>query len=143
MGHEREEQSWFAKNWTWVIGCGCVLPVILAVGGIASLVFFASNMVKEAGFQQEALERARSAPAVVERLGSPIETTGIPMGNIRIDDAGGHADYVIGVQGPEGKGRLTVVAMKVDGEWVLEKLEFEPDGDGERLDLLAPATESP
>ncbi len=92
--------------------------------------------IRQSGIQQEVLERVRASTAVVERLGEPIETGWMVQGSISVSPGSGEADYSVPLNGPEGAGRVFVVAERRGGEWVFFELYVEIEGSGERIDLL-------
>lgn len=101
---------------------------MVAVGGLA--VF---TMAKSEPYQ-EALDRARHDPAVVEALGEPVEPGLLASGSINVDGAGGQADLKIPVSGPRGKGTLLVSATLVAGRWQYSAVVLEL-ADGRRVDV--------
>ena len=98
----------------------------LGVGGV----FWAA---RNFGVQDEALLRAQNNPAVVERLGEPIEIGWLMSGNISFENDTGQADYSIPISGPNGRGKLYILAYREDSEWRFEELYILING--ERFDL--------
>lgn len=129
----------------WV-ACGCagclllilvVVVFVIAVGGLA--VF---TMSKSEPYQ-EALDRARHDPTVVEALGEPVEPGLLASGSVNIDDAGGEADLRIPVSGPRGKGTLFVSATRVAGRWEYSAITVELADGGRRIDVGGRLLEAP
>ena len=110
--------------------------VVIFVLGIVALVF---GVMKSSDVYQEALSRAKSNPAVVVALGSPIKEGLMVSGSTQTNGATGQADLAIPISGPQGKGTIYVAATKAAGEWDYSKLEVEIDGTKERIDLKANA----
>jgi hypothetical protein len=145
-----EQKSWWGRNWPWAGPLGCVgcggcagLLVFLFVGGgLASLFGVLSASFASAEPVQQALESARRNPAIVEALGEPIEIGGgLPNGSLQTSPTDGSADLSVPLEGPNGKGRLYVVAEKDAGEWTTSRAEVELDGRPGRIDLMAPEPE--
>ena len=82
-----------------------------------------------------ALEQARSSPAVVDALGTPIEPEWYLTGTINVTGASGNADIAIPISGPKGAGTLYASARKRAGLWNYDVLEVALDAGGERIDL--------
>jgi hypothetical protein len=142
----QQEKSWWGRNWPWAgplgcVGCGgcaSLLVFLFAFGGVASIFGVLSASFASAEPVQEALEMARRNPAVLEALGEPIEIGGgLPSGSLETSNADGSADLSVPLQGPDGKGRLYVVAEKDAGQWTLQRAEVELSDIGGRVDLLA------
>jgi hypothetical protein len=84
---------------------------------------------------QEALEKIRENPAVIEALGEPIETALIPYGEVTASGDEGRAELRIGIRGPKGRASARLKAILSDGEWELIELKVRL-ADGRELDLL-------
>lgn len=142
----RERKKWYESPWVWVTsGCclGCVVVPLVLVGVFGAGIFY---LFKSTGVRDEAVERARTHPAVVEALGEPIEAGWMIQGSINIHHEGGdpnepsgEADFSLPLSGPEGEGRLYVRARRFGGEWVYEELSLAVEGRGSPIDLLEEA----
>lgn len=134
-----EERSRNLTPWIWGgVGCcaGCiVIPVVLVAvlgGGVVYL-------FRSSGIQEEVLGRVRADPEAVAALGEPIEAGWLIQGSIHLSDDGGEADFSLPVSGPDGSGRVYVVAQRRAGEWRFEELVLRVEG-GATIDLLAART---
>jgi hypothetical protein len=58
-------------------------------------------------------------------------------GNININGPSGNANLAIPLSGPKASATLYVVAEKRAGKWEYSTMEVAPEGQGERIDLLA------
>jgi len=131
-----EERSRNLSPWLWGgVGCcaGCILiPVVLVavLGGGVVYLFHSS------GIQDEVLARVRAHPEAVAALGQPIEAGWLIQGSINLSDDRGDADVSLPVSGPDGSGRVYVVAHRRAGEWEFEELVLRVEG-GAAIDLLA------
>ncbi len=109
-----------------------VLPLgLIAIVGLGFL-----GIVRNSGIYTEALEKVRSHPLVLERLGEPIETGWQFLGSIELNNSEGRADFSIPVSGPLGSGRLFVEAEKEAGVWEYHRLEIRLEDSDETLLLL-------
>ena len=125
------------KPWVkWVV-LGCSGLLLLVVFGIAACFSLVVGAVKKSGAYQEAMERARATPAVVEALGSPIEAGYFVSGSVSVEGGSGEAKLSIPLSGPKGKGTLYAEATKRANRWGFTLLELEVAGRSERIDLLA------
>lgn len=132
-----EERGWWSRNWGWccpLSGClGCLglalLLIVLAVGS-------AFWVVRGSEIDEMAMEIASQHPAVIEALGQPVERGWGFSGNVQRSTSGGSADIRFEIHGPDGRGRLHVTAERRDGKWVLDSLEFRPEGSSSWIDLL-------
>ena len=132
----RDEQGWFQSNWGWVVGCGCLLPVVLGLAVIGLGYFGTSAWIENASVFPDAMDRLRAHPAAIAALGEPIEShlTGVNA-SLHISDVSSDVDATFEVSGPEGRGRLHVIGEKHGDEWELLALELTIDG-GQTIDLL-------
>jgi hypothetical protein len=138
MHRHAEEESWWGRNWGWVVGCGCLAP-ILVVGGCIGLVYFSSlGWIKSTEVFGEALERVRAHPVVVEELGEPIETSAVGVrSSFNFTGSGGEAEAEMSIKGSRKSGRMHFAAEKRGDDWVLVELEVSVEGRDEPIDVLA------
>ena len=113
---------------------------VVFVGSIVLIVF---NAVKSSDVYKDALARAKTHPAVIEALGSPVTEGFLLSGNTNVNGASGEANLSIPVSGPKGKGTIYVAATKSLGRWNYSGLVLEIAKTRQRIDLLqrpAPAS---
>jgi len=113
---------------------------VVFVGSIVLIVFSA---VKSSDVYKDALARAKTHPAVIEALGSPVTEGLLLSGNTNVNGASGEANLSIPVSGPKGKGTIYVAATKSLGRWNYSGLVLEIERTHQRIDLLqqvAPAS---
>ena len=139
---EQEQKSWFSRNWGWVVpvggcGCGCLGLILLFVFGIGATIFGVSEMMTNSVPVGYAIEQASKNEKVIQFLGEPIESYGIPSGNISLDNDDGNVDFTISIKGPKGKGILIVRGIRVNSEWAYEDLYVRIKETQEEVNLLA------
>lgn len=113
---------------------------VVFVGSIVLIVFSA---MKSSDIYKDALARAKTHPAVIEPLGSPVTEGFLLSGNTNVNGASGEANLSIPVSGPKGKGTIYVAATKSLGRWNYSGLVLEIERTHQRIDLLqrpAPAS---
>ena len=113
---------------------------VVFVGSIVLIVFSA---MKSSDVYKDALARAKTHPAVIEALGSPVTEGFLVSGNTNVNGASGEANLSIPVSGPKGKGTIYVAATKSLGRWNYSGLVLEIAKTRQRIDLLqrpAPAS---
>jgi hypothetical protein len=117
----------------WAIwGVVIWLGVIVLFGGIFGGVFY---LLKSSDAYQLAVSRLQANTAAVSILGAPI-STGMPLGQIKINGASGRAALDFSVTGTKARGRLLVEALKQNGVWSLKVLKLKIDGRDDVIDLL-------
>ncbi|MBI4868029.1 MAG: hypothetical protein HY816_13875, partial [Candidatus Wallbacteria bacterium] len=109
---------------------------VLFGGFVALTLSLVFGSMKASDAYRQAMDRARTSPAVVEALGTPIREGFFVSGNISVDGASGMANLAIPVSGPRGKGTVYVEAKKAVGEWTFSRLVFEAAETKERVDIL-------
>ena len=113
---------------------------VVFVGSIALIVFSA---MKSSDVYKDALAQAKTHPAVIEALGSPVTEDLLLSGNANVNGASGEANLSIPVAGAKGKGTIYVAATKSLGRWNYSGLVLEIERTHQRIDLLqqvAPAS---
>lgn len=127
---------WMEENKKWFV------PTL--VGSIMMLIFvsvaigfiYVLGVVKTSKIYVISVEKARKNPKVRRVLGKNIKGGLFVEGTISVSHLSGEADFVIPISGSEGKGRLRVLAQKVDDQWIYAALEVEADKSVEVIDLL-------
>ncbi len=128
--------NWWSRNWKWFVPTGCLTLIALGVAFVAVIVLVVFGAMKSTDAYKMALARAKSDPAVIEVLGSPITDGWFMTGKTNVQGTAGEADIGIPISGPKGKGTIYAVATKSAGRWNYTTLEVEVNGRPERIDLL-------
>lgn len=135
--HDQPRRSWWGRNWKWAAPSGCLLLVVLAIGGCAAFFAFVVGSMKSTGAYAEAIERVQRNPDAIAALGEPITASWMIEGHFNDSGDTGDARYSLPVSGPNGSGTLRVQAVKRDGIWRFQQLELAPEGGG-TIELLTP-----
>jgi hypothetical protein len=128
--------NWWKRNWKWFVPLGCLSVALLFLVFVGSILVIVSSAMKSTDVYREALARARSDPAVIEALGSPIKDGLLVSGNTNVNGAAGESNLAIAISGPKGKGTVYVSANKSLGQWNYSGLVVEVAQTHERIDLL-------
>jgi hypothetical protein len=131
-----EKKSWWDRNWYWVLGGGCLIPILVCGGCFGVVTLFVKDKIENFGPYNEAVAVAVAHPVIVEELGEPIDAGFALQSNIQISNGEGTANLDIPLSGPRGSARLRVVATRSGGVWTFTKLEAHVDGLDEPIDLL-------
>jgi hypothetical protein len=132
--------NWWTRNWKWFVPLGCFSVAVLFVVFVASVMLIVFTAVKSTDVYKDAVARAKSHPAVLEALGSPVTEGFLVSGNTNVDGASGEANLSIPVSGPKAKGTIYVAANKSLGRWNYSGLVLEIANTHQRIDLLKNAT---
>ena len=123
------------------LGCFSIATLfIVFVGSIALIVFSA---MKSSDVCKDVLARAKTHPAVIEALGSPVTEGFLVSGNTNVNGASEEANLSVPLSGVKGKGTIYVTATKSLGRWNYSGLVLEIERTHQRIDLLqrpAPAS---
>ena len=130
-------KGWWSRNWGWVLPLGC-LSMVLSCGCLAMLFGgLAYKALGDSPVKAEALERAQNSPEVRAALGTPVEAGMMRQFSFKSGSAGGSADLLIPLKGPQGEGLLRAQAFKMGDRWHYTTLSVElPEG---TVDLLHPS----
>src|SRR4051795_9689338 len=105
-----QRKGWWGRNWKWTLPVGCLTPILVCGGGLALIVGVVFGSIRSSDVYKEAVAQARSSPAVVTALGSPVETGMLLSGRINVNGSSGDADLAIPIHGPRGRGKINAVA---------------------------------
>jgi hypothetical protein len=129
------QKGWFGRNWLWALPSGLLVLCLCPVGCCAGIFTFASGIIKSSEPYQTALSRAQNDPAVIERLGQPIEAGMFTQGNVNINNTVGDARLTIPISGPQGSAQINTTATRANSIWQTDTLTVDfPDGT--QIDLL-------
>ncbi len=83
------------------------------------------------------MESAGQNVQVRQKFGSPLKAEGLISGNLHVNGSSGNADLSIPIAGPQQKGTIRAVAVKIAGVWRFTYLQVSVKGQRECVDLLA------
>jgi hypothetical protein len=129
------KRNWWARNWKWFVPTGCLTLIVLFIAFSVVIVSFAFGIMKSTDIYKESLAKAKTHPAVIEALGSPIKDGFFFSGQTSENGASGEANLSIPISGPRGNGTIYVKAEKSLGRWNYSDLVVEIKKTGERIDL--------
>ncbi len=137
MEEEIARQSWFKRNWKWVVPTGgCLLIIVLIVAFAGSIIWGVTSLMSDSQAYEDAMSEASSNIEVVEFLGEPIETNGMAGGSINYSGGFGEAQLSIPIKGPKASATIYVSGEGVEGNWKYDRMEvFIKDSD-QVIDLL-------
>jgi hypothetical protein len=135
-------RGWWSRNWKWVVPVGCLTPILLVGGCVASIAWFVMSSIKGTDLYTDAVQRAQNDPRVIEALGEPVETGWWVTGNVNIDSNSGTADFAAPLMGTRKHGTLYVKGTREGGEWTYSVMNVAVD-DGPIIDLMSPSPEEP
>lgn len=133
---EYKQKSWFARNWGWVLGGGCLTLIIVVVIAIGGIIYKVADTVTESEPYTLALTKAKENEKVIEFLGTPIETNGMGNTSFQYSNGSTTAKLTIPIKGPIDEGSIVVDAEKLNDEWTYYILHVKIDGETEVINLL-------
>ena len=118
-----------------MLGIGCVVVMLASIAFVAGVFYFVFHLIKSSEVYQEGLHRAQQNAEVQAALGTPIEPGWWVMGNVNLNDDGGHANIHYPIEGPKGKAEVHVIASRSRSQWVYDTITVEPDATHRKIDL--------
>ena len=115
-------QTWLQRNTKWIVLGAVALGITLLGLFIAAILMLVTTAMRSNDVYREALTRAQNHPALIERLGTPIEPGFFTSGSINTAGPSGSADLAIPIHGPRGEATINVVAEKRGGTWIYESM---------------------
>lgn len=125
-----QQQSWFGRNWKWLVPVGCLVPVLCCGTFGASVFFGVTRVIQGSGAFREGLTRASANEDVKALLGTPLEPGMTVQGSLN----NGVANFDAAIKGPKGDGTLHVEAREGGGAVTFQALEVRAQG--KVIDLL-------
>jgi hypothetical protein len=136
-------KSWLGRNWKWFVPVAFLGAIAFFVGLFALIMGGVMGGMRDSDVAKEAVARAQANPSVVEQLGTRIDEGRLISGSINVNAGGsGDADLAVPISGPKGKGTVYVTARKIGGTWNYSQMIAAIEGTGEKIDLLAPSSET-
>ena len=132
---QQQQRGWFARNVLWLLPCGCLTIIGVAVGGVFLIISVVMGAMKSSDAYKNAMTRARADQRVVAAFGTPIKEGTMVGGSINVSGGSGQASLAIPVSGPKGEGKVYVEATKSAGTWSFQKLLVQTP-DGQTINLL-------
>lgn len=117
------QRTWLQRNTKWIVLGAVLLALAMLAAFITGILFFVAGLMRSSDVYKEALARAQAHPAVIERLGQPIEPGFFTSGTINVENDRGDADLSIPIHGPKGEATIRVVARKDGGPWQYESMQ--------------------
>lgn len=91
---------------------------------------------------RESMLEVRLHPAVIARLGTPIDTGWLISGRHRSENGVFILDIAVPVTGPKGAGTVFLEASKQDESWVVDRIIVEVKNQKEMMNLAPPESTS-
>jgi hypothetical protein len=120
------QRSWLGRNWGWLLGCGCLAPILLC-GGVAGVGYVMTNnyfnTIKSSDLYKDAVSKAKADPTVKAQVGDQLNESWW-VGGV-VDANSGKGVLVLTLTGPKGTGVLMAEADKKGAQWDYKKLEVQ------------------
>ncbi|MFO0594868.1 MAG: cytochrome c oxidase assembly factor Coa1 family protein [Myxococcaceae bacterium] len=129
-----QQQSWFGRNWKWLVPVGCGVPMICCLSFAAMTYFGASKLIEGSAPFVEAISKATGNDEVKATLGTPLKAGMGLNGSFNEKNGNGTADFSVPISGPKGSGTLRVKGTSLGGVWVYDVMQVEAGG--KVIDLL-------
>lgn len=127
---QQQQPGWFSRNWKWLVGLGCLLP-IMCCGIFGAVTYFTvTKVIQNSGVYAKAVPMAITDPDVVAALGAPVAPGMMLQGSVNETNGRGTADLSIPLEGSKAKGTLKINATKPssNADWEFQVLEVEAGG---------------
>jgi hypothetical protein len=138
MDNTISKNSWFTKNWKWVVpSAGCLSILVIAAVFALFLYKGITNFFEKSTPYKEAIELVLDNEEVQSVLGKPIEVSGFIKGGLKEAGESGNANFEIPLKGSKLKGTLYVIANKNENQWTFEVLTVTIAKNNKKINLLS------
>jgi len=107
-----------------LLGCGCLILLILGVGGCGAFAFGVVAMLRNSEPCQRGFALAAANPEVLAVTGQPLTMGWFITGSISDQGSSGSAELSIPVSGPSGSGHVLVTAELTPDNWQYRSITF-------------------
>ena len=130
-----KQKSWFARNWGWLLGGGCLTLIIIVIAIGVGAFYKITDSIKESEPYTYAFTKAIENEQVISFLGEPIESNGLGSSKYSYKNGSSTANLTIPIKGPKDEGTITVEAEKINDEWTYSTIYVKIDGENEVIYL--------
>jgi len=134
---QQNAANWLQRNWKWLLPVGCLTLLAVIAAFVLGVVFLVFRLIRSSDVYQQALDRARQSPTLIEALGPKIDDGYFMSGHLNENmNASGSAQMTIPLSGSKGNAVLHVEASKSRGVWTFSKLDAEIESTKQEIDVL-------
>lgn len=141
---EQIQQSWWKRNWKWVVPTGgCLTIIIIVIAFLSYGVYqFTDKLSEETSVFAfiGIIQKVQKSVEVREALGSPIRFDGLQDEGYDPEDSN-KLNLNFEIQGAQSDGQLRVIADKTEDGWSYTTFTVTVEETGEIIDLKDPADE--
>jgi hypothetical protein len=119
--------NWWNRNWKWFVPLGCFTVAVLFFAFVGSILVIVFSAMKSTDVYKEALARAKTDPAVIEVLGSPIKDGFLLSGNTNVNGASGESNWRFRSPVPREKGQFTCRRPSHSGNGIIRGSSLRSD----------------
>jgi hypothetical protein len=138
------KQSWWKRNWKWVVPTGgCLTIIIIVIAFLSYGVYqFTDKLSEETSVFAfiGIIQKVQKSVEVREALGSPIRFDGLQDEGYDPEDSN-KLNLNFEIQGAQSDGQLRVIADKTEDGWSYTTFTVTVEETGEIIDLKDPADE--
>lgn len=133
-----KEESWFKRNWKWVVPTGGCLTLIVVIAiFIVSAIYKLSSEIDNSDHAQYALEQIHQNEKAIEILGQPIEKGDVSNINLQWINGVSKISFDMTVSGPKNKGTVYLKAEKKGDDYSYKEMRLKIDETNEVINLVS------
>ena len=138
MEGNTQKQSWWKRNWKWVVPVGgCLTLVVIFIVAIGSIVYGVSAAISDSNAQKDGMEAVVKNEQVVAYLGEPIETNGMTGGSFNSSNGFKTTSITVPIKGPKGEATMHIEGEGVGDTWSYSTMQVFIESEDVIIDLLA------
>ena len=132
----QESTTWSQRNWKWFVPTLAVGAPLVMAGCVFLFLHLLMVGFRSNGAYEQSMALVQGDPRAISALGEPISAGYWTQGNVRMSGPSGVARLSIPLRGSVGEGTLHVEATKRLGDWQLDAVVLQIEGDGRRIALV-------
>ncbi|AWH19325.1 hypothetical protein C1922_19395 [Stenotrophomonas sp. ZAC14D2_NAIMI4_7] len=116
--HAAPATGWWRRHWRWAMPLAVVLLLASLGGATAWSLLRWSEAARDSAPMREAMRRAGCSIELVQAFGEPLQADAMPVGSMQTAiDGQRNVGLIVGLQGPDARGRLFVQGSRRDDVW--------------------------
>jgi len=119
-------KNYWQRHWKWIIPSTLLFLIIFLKSPIGNAVTDIAKVYADASVYENALDEVKANDTAIAILGTiaPIDKFAVVEGAVSYSNNNETVKITIRIKGSENKGKLDIIANKLNGDWVYELIQI-------------------